>query len=82
MGDESDIPERYIDFCRAVGRLAKEYKLHDLTAGFNPGFNDPWRERIEMSWASGRHYADINKVSITSTRHLNTTVDTEGGPHD
>lgn len=74
---ETDIPQRYIDFCKAVGRLAREYKLRNLTAQFNPGFDDLWRERVEMSWASGRHFADVNKVSITSTRHLNTTVDTE-----
>lgn len=73
--NNSDIPQRYVDFCRAVSRLAKEYKLHNLKADFNPDFDDPWHERIEMFWASGRHYADVNKVHITSTRYLNTTVE-------
>lgn len=77
---ETDIPQRYIDFCKAVGRLAREYELRDLTASFKPGFDDLWRERVEMSWASGRHFADAGKVAITSTRHLNTTVDTEVEP--
>lgn len=75
--EETDIPQHYIDFCKAVGRLAKEYKLRNVTAKFNPGFDSPWREQIEMSWDSGRHYADVNKVHITSVRNLNTDIDTE-----
>lgn len=79
---DTDIPQRYIDFCKAVGRLAREHKLRNLTMQFNPGFDDIWREQIEMSWASGRHYADAGKVSITSTRRLNTTVDTIGSSNE
>lgn len=57
--EDSDIPQRYVDFCKAVARLAKEHKLRNLTAKFNPGFDSPWREQIEMSWERRRRTPDV-----------------------
>lgn len=73
------IPEKYVEVCRAIGKIAKEAGLHDLQVTFRPGFSDSlhWSEQIQMSWVSGRHFADINKVNITSTQRLQTTVTTE-----
>lgn len=71
------IPIRYIEFCKAVGRLAREYKLTDLNASFRPGVFEDWYETVEMSWASGRHYDGANRVTITSSKRIVTTVDTE-----
>ena len=81
MRDEEQprIPQEYIDLCKEIGALARKYKLRDLQASFRPGFGSIWSEQVEMSWASGRHYADIGKVNITSTQRVNVQI---GDDHD
>ena len=72
---ENTIPKEHQEFCKAVARLCREYKLQDFAAQYSPGHADPWDARIEFSWASGRHFADIGKVSIVSTLRVHTDVD-------
>lgn len=60
------IPEKYLEFCKAVGRLCREAGLHDFTGSFSPPlFAGDWRNKIEFHWEQGRHGAK-NQENLTS----------------
>ena len=70
----SAIPERHLDFCRAVARLAKEHGLNRLTITFEPPFRDEWRDQIQATWEQGRHGEDAGRIFIQSTVRVHTQI--------
>lgn len=71
---ESAIPQKYVDFCKAVTKLAAELDLNNLGLNFIPGYHDAWRDQIVMRWDSGRHGEDMTRLTVTSTVTLRTEV--------
>lgn len=61
------IPEKHLEFCRAVAALAKAHGVRTFGLKFTPGFDDEWRDDISMNWRSGRHGDDEENVHVTST---------------
>lgn len=75
MADEKiEIPQSHQDFCKAVGKLAREHNLERFGGSFRPGFGDPWGETIEFSWEQGRHGEDSDQIKIWSTKRVNTRI--------
>ena len=72
---ESNIPQRHIDFCKAVAKLAAEHGLNSLGMTFRPGYSDEWRDQIQMAWDQGRHGADKRRLTVSSTVTLATAVE-------
>ena len=67
MNSDQVIPAELVQFCKEVARLAAQYELSRLNMTFNPGFNTPWRDAIQMAWDSGRHGDNAHRLNITST---------------
>jgi hypothetical protein len=63
----SAIPEKHIEFCRAIAKLAKEAGIDRASITFNPGIHDEWRDEIQMHWSQGRHGEDSRRIYVTST---------------
>lgn len=78
------IPEKYLEFCKAVGRLCREAGLHDFTGSFRPAlFAGDWRNKIEFHWEQGRHGAKNQEMFISSTMDTRTSIaDVGKGSHD
>jgi hypothetical protein len=60
------IPEKYVELCKEVARLAKEADLNSAGLTLTPGFDSDWRHPIRMNWQSGRHGEESARVIITS----------------
>ena len=61
------IPEKHLEFCRAVAALAKAHGAEKFSLKFFPGFDDEWRDEISMHWTAGRHGDDAQNVHVVST---------------
>jgi len=72
---ESNIPQRHIDFCKAVAKLAAEHGLNSLGMSFRPGYADEWNGQIQMNWDQGRHGDSRHRLTVSSTVQLTTTFD-------
>jgi hypothetical protein len=70
----SAIPASHLDFCREVGRLAKEHRLNRVTITFQPGFRDEWRDQISATWESGRHEEEVGIIHVESTVRVHTSI--------
>lgn len=70
----SAIPARHLDFCREVGRLAKEHGLNRVTITLQPGFRDEWRDQISATWEQGRHGEDAGQIYVESTVRVHTKI--------
>ena len=70
-----EIPENHQEFCKAVGRLCREYKVAQFNGSFRPGYRDPWSGEIAFSWSAGRHEVDTEKINIQSQVSISTTID-------
>ncbi len=71
-----EIPQKYQDFCRAVGRLAREHGLSDFYGKFSPPtLATDWHNIIEFTWTQGRHGVDAANISITSQVWLSSKID-------
>jgi hypothetical protein len=68
------IPEKHLEFCRALAAVAKQFDVTEFSATFTPGFNDPWHHKINMSWEQGRHGEDNEKLSVASQVYVRTTI--------
>ena len=75
------IPERHLALCRAIGALAKEHGLSQLTTTFTPPFDDEWRDAITMRWESGRHGDASGRVYIESTVRVHTALSENDQAH-
>jgi len=75
MADEFNIPQKHVDFCRALCRVAREHAVGDMTLQFTPGFGDAWRDSITMSWTQGRHGAAQDQMIVQSTVTIRTTIE-------
>ena len=74
MNENTVIPEKHIEFCKAVAALAREHELDRVSLQFRPGFHDDWRDEIVMNWEQGRHGEDSNRLMITSTVMVRTKL--------
>ena len=75
MNTPSAIPERYVEFCKAVARLAQEADLDRLTLEFKPGFDDEaWRDPIRAVWTQGRHGEDARSLTVSCEVIIRTQV--------
>ena len=70
----SAIPEKYIEFCRAVAELAKVSGISEISMTFQPDIGNSWQDignswqdEIKMRWAQGRHGEDSRRLFVTST---------------
>lgn len=66
------IPEKYIEFCKAVAKMARDAGLDSVGLTIHPGFHDRfsdggWNDTIQMNWNMGRHGDDSRNMAITST---------------
>jgi hypothetical protein len=67
MADKITIPQKHIDFCKAVAKLAAEAGYYRLGMTLSPGYNDEWSDQLQMNWDSGRHGSYAHKVIVSST---------------
>ena len=72
----SAIPEKQLEFCRAVAALAADAGVSQLSLTFFPGLHDEWRDEIKMQWEQGRHGEDSRRVFVTSTVMVRTELKT------
>jgi hypothetical protein len=72
---EIKIPDNHVAFCREVTRLAREHGYNNFNGSFDPGYKDPWQEKINFAWSQGRHGEDNNKIWINSTQNVHTKID-------
>ena len=80
MKETMEIPEKHIRFCQAIGRLAREYGLSELSGSFHDmELSIANVKMITFSWTSGRHNADTGNIGIHTEAWLTTRVD-EGFP--
>ena len=63
----SAIPEKYIEFCRAVAELAKVSGISEISLTFQPDIGNSWQDEIKMQWERGRHGEDSRRLFVTST---------------
>jgi len=75
MTDKPVIPDHHIAFCKAIAKLCREYKMDRVGLNYRPPFQDTWRDEIQMVWEQGRHGEASDKLSITSTVRVHTTLD-------
>jgi len=66
--DSPIIPERYVEFGREVGRLAKRYGLREFDIRIHPGYEeaDEWRDMIVVTWKQGRHGEAADHLHLSS----------------
>lgn len=65
------IPENYQEFCIAVVKLAREYKVQNITATIHPEFNNPdnCKDDIRFQWSQGRH-GDKGTLHMETAQHV------------
>lgn len=78
------IPEKYVEFCRAVARMARDAGIDRVGLTIHPGFEDRrsgggWGDPIQMNWEMGRHGDDSRNMAITSTVLVRAALSSEGG---
>lgn len=73
MTTTTAIPEKQIEFCRAVAKLAAAYGLIRLGLTYQPSY-DEWSDKITLTWDTGRHGADSGRLYIASTVCVHTSV--------
>ena len=71
---ESTIPQKYIEFCKAVSALASSAGFERLGVTITPGFSSGWDDDIQLKWEPGRHGEDSNRLYITSTVRIHTKI--------
>lgn len=77
MTDKITIPQPHIEFCQAVARLCRDYKMNNCDLSYDPELlHDPWPSKIHMRWQQGRHGEESDRMSI----HSDVTVQTRLGP--
>jgi hypothetical protein len=67
MTDKITIPQKHIDFCKAVAKLAADAGYYKFSLTFTPGFHDEWSDQLQMHWDSGRHGDTAHRVIVSST---------------
>jgi hypothetical protein len=72
--NKGTIPERHLETCRALARVAAERGLNSFSGKFRPGFRDGWDGDISFNWEQGRHGEDAGQISIWSQIHVNTKI--------
>lgn len=70
----SQIPEKYLEFCKAVAALAREADIEKVTLTAHPDVLDTWRSTIEMHWEQGRHGEDSRRCFISSTVRIRADI--------
>lgn len=76
MNDKIEIPEELQEVCKAIAKVAKEYKLTNLSGKFSPDYGSRWRDDVHFNWTSGRHGAESNTLRISSQVWVVTDVET------
>ena len=78
MADKIEIPEKHIRFCQAVGRLAREFGLSELSGNFHDYLiSNANIKMITFNWTSGRHNDSTGNIGIHAEAWLTTKVDEE-----
>lgn len=73
--DNNEIPQRHQAICREIAQLCRKHGLTSFSGSFKPGYRDDWYNEITFKWESGRHEADVGKVSIWSQIQVTTKID-------
>lgn len=68
------IPSHLLDFGKEVAALAAKYQLQSVGLTFTPGFDDLWSHPISMNWQQGRHGAESEQLTLSSTVHVTCRV--------
>ena len=78
MTDETlpkiEIPVHHQEFCKAIARVAREHGMENFSGSYRPKFRDAWHDQINFSWEQGRHGEDSDRLHITSSMHVHTTL--------
>lgn len=74
----SVIPERLVEFARALCRVARDNRIDNMEVRFSSGIynkNMEWPSPIQVSWEQGRHGAadDVMHLSSEVTLHRRIT---------
>ena len=72
-----EIPDRYVEFCKEVGRLAREMDVSRCQVQITPGVFDEWRGEVVCNWSQGRHGADRDNLTVTSSRLIHVNIGDE-----
>lgn len=78
MNGESPIPANHVEFCKAIARVCREYEVQHFRGTFRPGWRDPWREEISLTFQEGRHGVQTGEVYIEATQRVNVKIDGAG----
>ncbi len=70
----STIPERHIEFCRALARVAREHGMQKMNGEYRPNFQDGWDGDIQFVWEQGRHGEDSDKLFVQSNIRVHTKI--------
>lgn len=68
------IPDKYIDFCRELARVARKHNMNNLHGSFRPEFGSEWTEDINFRWKQGRHGEDSDELFVESNLRVFTKV--------
>ena len=72
--NSGEIPDRFVDFCKEVGRLAREMDVTNCDVKITPSWDDEWSGEVTCHWTRGRHGADRNKLTVTSSRRISVNL--------
>ena len=72
---EINIPEELQQICRDFAEVAIKHNLYTFEGKFYPPFKiSGWAGIVQFSWASGRHEAESNNLTIWSNLQVTTKV--------
>jgi len=71
------IPAEVQEFAKELAILCGKYKLHHFQGNYLAGIQTKWHNIINFSWDSGRHNADIGRITLTSTLDLTVRIGEE-----
>jgi hypothetical protein len=74
MSDNSNIPQKLLDFFKAVAVLAGNNDYANLHIRISPSYTDQWKDSIEMNWQGGRL---ASHVLVSSTVNVRTSTSTK-----
>jgi hypothetical protein len=70
------IPQRYVEFCRELARVARKHEMTSFHCNFRPEWQSDWNDQINMAWEQGRHGEDSGHMVLTSNVMVRTSIET------
>lgn len=73
-----EIPQEVQEVARELARVAQKYNLSRLSGEFTMHWQHPFRERLQFTWDSGRHGAEMNTLNLHTKFDVTTKVNEPG----